>query len=126
MNEGLREAPHERPYERWRASADVGPSCTVQLFAVKYFTRFVLIVAGLLAVTYAGDYAALRIPIPKGRAAYDTITVRPYYDVGLKSGKSDLYFLEPQKQTCVNSLFPHMGFPPCWYARKHTHPRIAL
>ena len=109
-----------------RAPTDGRWPGTVQLFVVKYFTRFILIVAGLLAVTYAGDYAALRIPIPKGRAAYDTITVRPYYDVGLKSGKSDLYFLEPQKQTCVNSLFPQMGFPPCWYVRKHTHPRIAL
>jgi len=46
--------------------------------------------------------------------------------VGLKSGKSDFYFLDPQKQTCVNSLFPHLGYKPCWYLRKHTHPRIAM
>ena len=93
---------------------------------MKYLRRFALIVAGLLALAYASDYAALRIPIPKGRAAYSTVTVRPYYDVGLKSGKSDFYFLDPRNQTCVNSLFPHMGFNPCWYLRKHTHPRIAM
>ncbi len=85
-----------------------------------------MIMVGLLALVYLGDYAAVRIPIPKGRAAYSTIVVRPYYKVALKSGKSDLYFLDPQNQTCVNSLFPHLGYKPCWYLRKHTHPRIDM
>jgi len=93
---------------------------------VKVVKRGVLIAVGLLAAVYAGDYGSVRIPIPKSRVAYSTVTVRPYYDVGLKSGKSDLYFLDPQKQTCVNSLFPHMGYSPCWYLRKHTHPRIKM
>jgi len=93
---------------------------------MKIIQRIVLVVVGLLALVYVGDYAAVRIPIPKGRAAYSTVVVRPYYDVGLKSGKSDLYFLDPQKQTCVNSLFPHMDYSPCWYLRKHTHPRIKM
>ncbi len=77
-------------------------------------------------MTYAGDYASVRIPIPKGREVYSTVTVRPYLAVGLKSGKSDLYFLDPQKQTCVNSLFPHLGYNPCWYVRKHTHQRVQM
>ena len=93
---------------------------------MKLVKRIALITAGLLALVYAGDYSSVRIPIPTGRAAYGTVTVRPYYDVGLKSGKSDFYFLDPQKQTCVNSLFPHMGYPPCWYLRKHAHPRIKM
>lgn len=80
----------------------------------------------LLALLYAGDYLAVRIPIPKTRAAFGTVIVRPYYDVGLKSGKSDFYILDPQPQTCVNSLFPHLGLTPCWYLRKHSHPRIAM
>ena len=80
----------------------------------------------LLALVYAGDYASVRIPIPKGRSPFSTVTVRPYYDVGLKSGKSEFYFLDPQKQTCVNSLFPHLGYDPCWYLRKHVRQRIAM
>lgn len=88
--------------------------------------RITLTLICLLASLYAVDYAAVSIPIPKGRAAYSTVIVRPYYDVALKSGKSDLYFLDPQKETCVNALFPHMGFSPCWYVRKHTHPKIKL
>lgn len=93
---------------------------------MKIAKRAVLILILLAASVYAADYASVRIPIPKDRAAFSTVTVRPYYAVGLKSGKSDLYFLDPQKQTCVNSLFPHLGFSPCWYLRKHTHPAIAM
>jgi hypothetical protein len=93
---------------------------------VKVFKQVALITVCLLALVYAGDYASIRIPIPKGRAAYGTVVVRPYYDVGLKSGKSDFYFLDPQDQTCVNALFPHLGFNPCWYVRAHTHPRISM
>jgi hypothetical protein len=93
---------------------------------VNIIQRIGLIVVALAALVYGGDYASVRIPFPPGRAAYGTVMVRPYLDVGLKSGKSDLYFLDPQKQTCVNSLFPHMGFDPCWYVRKHTHPAIKM
>jgi hypothetical protein len=93
---------------------------------VKILQRIGLILAALLAIIYGGDYAVVRIPIPKGRAATSTVIVRPYLDVGLKSGKSDFYFLDSQKQTCVNSLFPHMGYNPCWYVRKHTHPAVKM
>ena len=88
--------------------------------------RIALLVVVLLALVYAGDYVWVRVPIPAGRARYDTVTVRPCYDVTLKSGKSDFYFLDPQRQTCVNSLFPHFGYSPCWYLRKHPHPRISM
>lgn len=93
---------------------------------VKLLKRAVLIVAGLAAMLYAGDYASVRLPFPKDRAAYGTVVVRPYYDVGLKSGKSQFYFLDPQNQTCVNSLFPHLGYTPCWYLRKHVRQRIQM
>jgi len=94
--------------------------------SVKLVKRLALLLVGLLGLVYAADYASVRIPIPKSRNPYSTVTVRPYYDVGLKSGKSDFYFLDPRKQTCVNSLFPHLGYNPCWYLRKHTHPRIQM
>jgi hypothetical protein len=93
---------------------------------MKLIKRTALIIISLLALVYAGDYASVRIPIPSGRNPYSTVRVRPYLDVPLKSGKSDLYFLPPQQQTCVNSLFPHLGYSPCWYLRKHTHPRIRM
>jgi hypothetical protein len=93
---------------------------------MKLLRRIGLILLGLIALIYAGDYLSVRIPIPKSRAPLATVTVRPTYDVGLKSGKSDFYILDAQQMTCVNSLFPHMGYPPCWYLRKHTHPDIKV
>lgn len=93
---------------------------------MKLLRRAALIVVGLIVLVYVVDYASVRIPIPKGRAVLSTVLVRPYYDVGLKSGKSEFYFLDPKKQTCVNSLFPQLGYPPCWYLRKHTHQRIPM
>jgi hypothetical protein len=93
---------------------------------VKLVRRIFFIAVALLAGVYGGDYLSVRVPIPPGRAAFGTVSVRPYYDVTLKSGKSDLYFLDSQQQTCVNSLFPHLGYTPCWYLRKHPHPRISM
>jgi hypothetical protein len=93
---------------------------------VSLVQRGILILVGLGALVYAGDYASVKIPIPKGRSPLSTVVVQPYLDVGLKSGKSDFYFLDAQKQTCVNALFPHMGFQPCWYVRKHIHPKVSM
>jgi hypothetical protein len=93
---------------------------------MKLLRRIGLILLGIIAFIYAGDYLSVRIPIPKSRSPFATIAVRPTYDVGLKSGKSDFYILDAQQMTCVNSLFPHMGYPPCWYLRKHTHPDIKM
>jgi hypothetical protein len=93
---------------------------------VKIVKRIGLILVILAALVYAGDYAVVRIPIPRSRTVFNTVTVRPYLAVGLKSGKSDLYFLDPRKETCINSLFPHLGHNPCWYVRKHTRQRIAM
>jgi len=93
---------------------------------MKLLLRIVLVLVGVAVLIYGGDYLALRVPIPPSRAQYDSVTVRPTYDVALKSGKSDLYFLDPQQVTCVNSLFPHFGFEPCWYLRGHTHPQVKM
>jgi len=93
---------------------------------MKLVKRAALILIGLAALVYAGDYAVVRVPIPSTRNPYGSVVVRPYYDVGLKSGKSTFYFLDPQTQTCVNSLFPHMDYPPCWYLKNHTHPKISM
>ncbi len=86
---------------------------------LKWMKRIAFIVVGFSALLYAGDYAAVRIPIPSSRNPYGVVTVRPYLNVKQKSGKSEYYFLDPQPQTCVNSLFPHMGYSPCWYLRRH-------
>jgi hypothetical protein len=88
--------------------------------------RIALIVVGLFALLYAGDYASVRFRIPKSRDPFGVVQVRPYYAVRQKNGEPEFYFLAPENQVCVHSLFPHLGYNPCWYVRRHTQKRIDL
>jgi len=85
--------------------------------------RWTLLTILLVAFVYAGDYLAVRFP--GSRNPYGTVNVQPYYAIHLKNKKTEFDFNVPeQTQVCVRSLFPHLGYPPCWYASRQTQPRI--
>ena len=85
-----------------------------------------LIAAGLLlALIYVGDYAALRLRIRRN-TAYGTVTVRVYYAVQEKNGRTEYVFGSMQDQSCVNSLFGHEGQRPCWYLRRHPEQQVEI
>lgn len=86
----------------------------------------VLLLAGLAALAFAGDYAVLRYRIAAQKDPFGAVTVRPYYAVRLKSGKTEFLFQAPRQQTCVNSLFPHFGTAPCWYLQRHPEQRTDI
>jgi hypothetical protein len=88
--------------------------------------RIVFVVLLSLLIVYVGDYASLRYRIPKTRNPFETVKIRRYYAVGLKSGKTEFMFLEPQNQVCVHSLFPHLGYSPCWYLSRRNVKRIDI
>jgi hypothetical protein len=52
------------------------------------------------------------------------VVVERYDAIPEKNGKTEFAFEEPTNQTCVRALFPHMGYPPCWYLRRHSEQRI--
>jgi len=81
--------------------------------------RMAIGVAGVLAAIYVGDCLRFRYHManPKSGDAFGTVTV--YYSTTLKSGKTEIFFDQPQTETCVNSLFPHLGDRPCWYASRN-------
>jgi len=85
--------------------------------------RIVLALVAVVASIYRLDYFWLRMHLPR---AQQNVTVYPYYSVKQRSGKSDFYMLDPQVQTCVDSLFPHMGSSPCWYLKKHVNQKIDM
>jgi hypothetical protein len=85
-----------------------------------------LLLAGLAAVLFAVDYAVLRYRLAAGTGALGQVTVRPYYAVRLKSGKTEFLFQDPRPETCVNSLLPHLGASPCWYLRQHPEKRTQI
>lgn len=85
-----------------------------------------VLLAGLAALLFVGDYAVLRYRVAAGTEAFGKVTVRPYYAVRLKSGKTEFLFQRQQSETCVNSLLPHFGRTPCWYLRRHPDKRTEI
>jgi hypothetical protein len=88
--------------------------------------RIVSTVVLLALVTYAGDYLSLRYRIPKNRDPFPSVAIQPYYAIHQKNGKTEYDFAPPENQVCVHSLFPHFGYSPCWYVKRHTEKRIDI
>ena len=86
----------------------------------------ILFLAALVAMAFLADYAVLRYRVAVGSNPFGTVNVHPYYAVRLKSGKTEFLFQDPREETCVNSLFPHLGKAPCWYARRHPEKRTDI
>jgi hypothetical protein len=80
----------------------------------------------LLAAAYLADYAVLRFRLATNRGATSSVTVRPVYAVPQKNRSTEFLLGDPEDQTCVNSLFPHMGDSPCWYLRSHKEQQINM
>ena len=75
-----------------------------------------------LLLLYGGDYSIFRLRhSPTG-----TITVRRYLAIQEKANRVEYVFNGEQNQTCVQSLFPHMGATPCWYLSRHAEQRVDI
>lgn len=92
----------------------------------KIIANALLVIIALAVLVYACDYMIWRYRAATNNNAYGTLTVQYYYAIGEKSGKTEYDFQPPQQETCVNSLFPHAGYSPCWYERKHTEKAIRV
>lgn len=78
--------------------------------------------AGLLAavlVAYVVDAIQIRVRSKMGgpSGVYDTVTV--YYAAALKGNRYEIFTDRPDHETCSRSLFPQLGYEPCWYLRQH-------
>jgi hypothetical protein len=80
----------------------------------------------LSALVYAGDYAFLRYEIGAKRDVFAKITTDSYYAVPRKDGRLEFMFNDPVDQQCIQSLFPHLGYQPCWYVKRRRDNRINL
>lgn len=76
-----------------------------------------MLVAALAAYVIDGIQAGIRLKTGGPSKAYDTVTV--FYAASLKGGKYQVYTDRPDRETCSRSLFPQMGYTPCWYLRQH-------
>jgi hypothetical protein len=85
----------------------------------------------VLALLYSGDYLLLRLRIahPKLGKGLDSVQMERLYAIPLKSGKLE-YEFDPQQPEltvqCARSLFPHLGYAPCWYLRRQSDKPIVM
>ena len=92
----------------------------------RIFFAVVAVVVGTSVLAFGLDYAVFRIRAATNRNAYGSVTVNHYTAVLQKNGKTTLTFDPPTPWSCVNSLFPHGGFLPCWYLRRHPDQRTDI
>ena len=85
-------------------------------------SRIATVLVALVIVLYFGDYVVVRLRTePTG-----TCQVTKLYAVPQKDGKTSFEPGEPETQTCVNSIFPHLGYSPCWYEKRHKTQQVNL
>lgn len=91
---------------------------------MKLFPRLLLIAAALLLLSYACDYISIAYRIPGGRQQFGSIEVQKVLAVPQKDRKTEYIADPPEQQQCVHSLFPQLGFTPCWYVARHANQKI--
>jgi hypothetical protein len=82
--------------------------------------RIFLAAVVVFAAVYGCDYfwVRYRMANPKAGDAFGSVT---YYDsTTMKNGKVEVFYDQPQTESCVHSIFPHWGDRPCWYASRRT------
>ncbi len=93
---------------------------------MKIIYRILLAMILLIAVVYLCDYIVLRYRIGKNRNAFGTVTVQRFYAIKQKNGKTEFSTGDTEDVTCVNSLFPHAGYSPCWYLSRHDEKQVNI
>ncbi len=90
-----------------------------------------MLIVALAAIVYAGDYAVVRLraSYPRLGNAFGSVHMVRLLAIPLKNGRVDyeLDALQPEATvTCVRALFPHLGYPPCWYVRRQSQKPIPM
>ena len=101
-------------------------SLTGRQIIARFLQRGFVAVVLTAAVLYAGDYLVLRYRIARNQSPFGTVTVRPYYAMPRKDHKVEFLFQDPEDDTCVNALFPHLGDSPCWYLSRNRDKRVDM
>ena len=88
-------------------------------------------IAVLAALSYCADYVSVRYRVanPKAGNAFGSVQMQRLLAIPQKNGMTD-YELDAQQPTmdmpCVHSLFPHMGYSPCWYLQRNSKKPIQM
>jgi hypothetical protein len=86
--------------------------------------RLFLIAAALLLLLYLGDHFSILYRIPNGREQFGSVEVQKLLAVPQKDHKTEYIADPPEAEQCVHSLFPQLGFAPCWYKSRHATEQV--
>jgi hypothetical protein len=82
--------------------------------------RVLIALFAVMVFSYLGDMLLLHLRSePLG-----SVVVQRYDAIPEKNGKTEFAFEPPVSQPCVQALFPHQGYQPCWYLSRHSEQRI--
>ena len=87
--------------------------------------RSLLVILAAVALVFLGDDLLLRFRIHQGGNPYGQVTVHRLDAIPEKNGKVEYVPEEPVAETCIHSLFPHIGYLPCWYLSRRTEQRVS-
>jgi hypothetical protein len=92
----------------------------------RIFLGLVALLVGGAILTFGVDFAVFRIRVAANRDPYGSVTVKRYYAVLQKNGRTQFIFEPPEDESCVNALYPHSGQMPCWYLSRHPEQRTEI
>jgi hypothetical protein len=79
-----------------------------------------------LGVLYTGDYLSACYRLPGNRTTLGSVEVQTLWAIRQKDGRIAYVPGDSGPQTCLRSLFPHLGYTPCWYLRGHARKLITV
>ena len=74
----------------------------------------------LISILYVGDLISVKLR----RDPLSVVQINKIYAVPQKGGKTEFDAGDPESQTCVNSIFSHLGYSPCWYVNRHRNQQV--
>jgi hypothetical protein len=93
--------------------------------------RILIVSVAALAVLFIGDYLSVRIRAmhPKPTDPFESLKTLRVLAIPEKNGKTEFEVdaqNPEQTVTCVHSLFPHMGYSPCWYVKPRLNQLVSM
>lgn len=79
-----------------------------------------------LVLLYAGDDISARFRLPNGRQTLGSVDVQVMWAIKQKNGRIDYELGDRETRPCLYSLFPHLGYTPCWYLTRHKNQVIEV
>lgn len=86
---------------------------------MKILRRIAAVSLAALLLVYGGDWLLLRYKVERNQGGLGMVVVNHSYAIGEKGKKTEYIPIGQENRICVASLFPHLGYSPCWYVRRH-------